>query len=99
MTPRATGYTWSIPSEEVPGMIARLRDVLSVSQQEFARLVDVDRVTVARWETGTRRPDAAFLADLVVRVAKGWYAGFRRQGRGLPRKSAGSLRQVIGSEQ
>jgi transcriptional regulator with XRE-family HTH domain len=41
----------SLPAEEV----RRVRKHLNETQVEFARRLDVDPVTVARWETGQRR--------------------------------------------
>ena len=37
--------------------VTRAREALGVTQAELARSLDVDRVTVARWESGARTPD------------------------------------------
>jgi transcriptional regulator with XRE-family HTH domain len=42
------------PAAIPPDEIRRLRRQLDETQAEFARRVDVDPVTVARWETGQR---------------------------------------------
>ena len=47
----------------------RLREAAGLTQAECAELLGVHRVTVARWETGTRRiPEMA--ARLLARVRK-----------------------------
>lgn len=35
--------------------LQRFREARNLSQQQLAELVGVDRVSVARWETGTRK--------------------------------------------
>lgn len=40
------------------GYIARLREALGLTQREFGRLIDVDKMTVSRWERGAMRPSA-----------------------------------------
>ena len=37
--------------------IKELRKKLKMTQQELADAIDIDRVTVARWETNQRRPN------------------------------------------
>ncbi len=48
------------PSEEIREMtgkeIKELRKKLNLTQQELADKVGVDRVTVARWENGSKHP-------------------------------------------
>ncbi len=36
--------------------ISELRKMLNLTQLEFARLMDVDPITVSRWEGGKRKP-------------------------------------------
>ena len=40
----------------MPNEIKELRKKLNMTQQELANAVGVDRVTVARWEAGDKRP-------------------------------------------
>ena len=44
-----------------PNQIRTLRKQLELTQQELADLIAAQRVTVARWETGTSRPTGAYL--------------------------------------
>jgi DNA-binding XRE family transcriptional regulator len=44
-----------------PGYIVRLREGLGLTQREFAERVNVDKMTVSRWERGTVRPSAEAL--------------------------------------
>lgn len=47
---------------------ARIREVRGgATQQQFAALLDVGRVSVARYETGERTPDAEFIVRLWLR--------------------------------
>lgn len=39
-----------------PGYITRLREGLGMTQAEFGEQIDVDKMTVSRWERGTMRP-------------------------------------------
>lgn len=43
----------------------RERQVPPWSQTDLAKQLDVDRVTVARWESGDRKPDPALLSKIV----------------------------------
>ena len=40
----------------------------NLSQQQLASLLDVDRVTVARWETGIRKIGAEKLSDISAKT-------------------------------
>jgi transcriptional regulator with XRE-family HTH domain len=42
---------------ELGKRLAAIRQAAGKTQQEIANAVGVDRVTVARWETGNRTPD------------------------------------------
>ena len=44
--------------------LKELRNKKNLSQQQLAELVFVDRSSVARWESGTRMPDAIMIARL-----------------------------------
>lgn len=44
--------------------LKKLRSERGLSQQELADLIHVTRPTVARWETGTRLPDAEMISTL-----------------------------------
>ena len=44
--------------------LRRLRSERSLSQNQLAELLHVDRSTVAKWETGDRVPDAVMLSQL-----------------------------------
>lgn len=46
----AIGYNDGMTKEE----LAALRERLELTQQQLAERLGVDRVTIARWETGTR---------------------------------------------
>lgn len=46
-----------------PPVRAYLRRRAGLSQQQAANVLDVSRVTVARWESGTRSPADEHLAD------------------------------------
>jgi DNA-binding XRE family transcriptional regulator len=41
-----------------PGYITRLREGLGMTQAQFGARIDVDKLTVSRWERGTMRPRA-----------------------------------------
>lgn len=45
-----------------PDMARMIRIKAGVSQERLAREIDVHRMTVARWESGQRRPRGAVLA-------------------------------------
>ncbi|MEK6643839.1 MAG: helix-turn-helix transcriptional regulator [Planctomycetota bacterium] len=44
-----------------PGYITTLREALGMTQQEFGEKVNVDKMTVSRWERGTVRPSVEAL--------------------------------------
>jgi len=48
----------SLDKPPSPGYITRLREGLGWTQEQFAERVDVDKMTVARWEWGRLRPSA-----------------------------------------
>jgi len=52
-------FTSSLDKPASPGYIARLREGLGMTQEQFAQRVGVDKMTVARWEWGKMRPSAA----------------------------------------
>ncbi len=52
-----------------PAEIKRLREVNKVSQPVFARYLNTSESTVAKWESGTKKPGGATLKLLSV-VAK-----------------------------
>lgn len=59
------------------GDIRRVRSNLEVSQDVFARALNVSRATVSSWEQGARRPDGASLrlihiADKHPGILMGW---------------------------
>jgi DNA-binding transcriptional regulator YiaG len=39
-----------------PAYLATLRQTLDLTQEEFGKAVGVDKMTVSRWERGTRKP-------------------------------------------
>ncbi len=39
-----------------PGWISSLREALGMTQEEMGRRIDVDKLTVSRWERGALRP-------------------------------------------
>lgn len=49
---------------EIAGRLAEERNRLGMSQNEFGRATQTHRNTVRHYETGERRPDSLFLADL-----------------------------------
>ena len=50
--------------------IIAAREALGVSQEEFARLLDVDRKTVGRWERGENDPKFGDVQAAEALVAK-----------------------------
>ena len=48
-----------------PKKLRKLRERVGLSQEELARRLGVTRVTVTRWENGTRRPSK--IAELALR--------------------------------
>lgn len=48
--------------------LRRLRNEKGLSQQQLAKLMHVDRSTVAKWETGARVPDAVMISQLANRL-------------------------------
>jgi transcriptional regulator with XRE-family HTH domain len=56
---------------DIPKLLKAARAAAELSQPALARILDVDRVSIARWEAGTYTPS---LADL-ERLAKA--TGFR----------------------
>jgi len=41
-----------------PAYLVALREALHLTQEAFGRAVGVDKMTVSRWERGTRKPSA-----------------------------------------
>ena len=57
LTNRVVSFT--MPDEVMkmtPTEVKDLRKSLNMTQQELANVIGVDRVTVANWETGRKRP-------------------------------------------
>ena len=56
--------------------IRELRSSLEMTQEEFGKEIGVNRVTVARWETGERSPSPDFEGPLYeLRHKDGWPTG------------------------
>ena len=53
-----------------PGYITTLREALGMTQQEFGEKVNVDKMTVSRWERGTVRPSVEAL-QRIEKVRRG----------------------------
>jgi len=70
-----------LPNPLAADWVTRAREALRVTQAELANLLGVDRVTVARWETGVRRPDAAIRDRLLELVTKHLLARLRGDSR------------------
>lgn len=49
---------------DIRGKLINLRNSEKLSQQEFADMLDVSRITVARWESGKNSPSSAQLAKI-----------------------------------
>lgn len=47
-----------------PGHITRLREGLGLTQEQFRRRVDVDKMSVSRWERGTMRPSESAVSAI-----------------------------------
>lgn len=58
--------------------IKRVRKQLGLSQVEFARRLGVARVTVTRWENGSRKPSSiaarAIRSTLTPQEARAWHS-------------------------
>ena len=50
--------------------IRELRERLGATQAGLAKRLGVDRVTVARWETGARQPRSRWLLERIERVER-----------------------------
>ncbi|MBI4164228.1 MAG: helix-turn-helix domain-containing protein [Acidobacteria bacterium] len=61
-----------------PLRIKRVRKQLGLSQDEFARRLGVARVTVTRWENGSRKPGSiaarAIRSTLTPQETQGWHS-------------------------
>lgn len=53
-----------------PGMRKAIREAAGASQQGLAEELRVHRVTVARWESGARRPRGALLQSYIELLAE-----------------------------
>lgn len=47
-----------------PAFITALREALGMTQEEFGKRCDVDKLTVSRWERGALRPNRTSLASI-----------------------------------
>ncbi len=58
-----------VPAVFTPKDIAKIRKKLSLSQSAMAALFNISKTTIAQWEHGTRKPNAAAkkLLDVVNR--------------------------------
>jgi len=54
-------FTSSLDRAPSPGYITSLREALGMTQAEFGERLNVDKMTVSRWERGTMRPGTAAL--------------------------------------
>jgi putative transcriptional regulator len=67
LTMRTTEVNLPEPAPEItPAEIAAARKALNVSQQVFARMLNVPTVTAVSWEKGRRKPSGAALRLLQV---------------------------------
>jgi len=67
LTMRTTEVNLPEPAQEItPAEIAAARKALNVSQQVFARMLNVPTVTAVSWEKGRRKPSGAALRLLQV---------------------------------
>lgn len=73
----AAGYTQAM----TPTAVKRIRKALGLTQEQLAKVLGVDRVTVARWELGLRA-----IPEPTARLVRLLHAGARgkatRKGRG-----------------
>ena len=53
-----------------PAYLVTLREALDMTQQEFGEAVGVDKMTVSRWERGSRRPSVANAERIAALRAK-----------------------------
>ena len=58
--------TFVDPRSVTPGFIVSLREAMGLTQTEFARRLDVAKMTVSRWECGTMRPHAAAVKAILA---------------------------------
>jgi len=62
--PKIIKFIGYIPWKVSAGDIKINRQILGISQESLARRIGVDPGTVARWETGKRKPSKIFLKKL-----------------------------------
>jgi putative transcriptional regulator len=55
-----------VPTQIEPAQIKRLREANNVSQPVFARYLNTSESTVAKWETGAKRPSGMALKLLTI---------------------------------
>jgi DNA-binding transcriptional regulator YiaG len=64
-----------------PAYLVTLRETLDMTQEEFGEAVGVDKMTVSRWERGSRRPSIANARRIAVLRAKHVKHGAALHGR------------------
>lgn len=61
---RAVFMSAALDRSPSPGHIARLREALGMTQDQFGDQIGVDKMTVSRWERGTMHPSARALQQI-----------------------------------
>jgi putative transcriptional regulator len=92
MTARTTRYAFAPAPKRTPKQIARIRKRFAVSQEAFAALLNVPRITVASWETGAKKPSGAALRllEIAERYSQGLRSSFKKSAA-LPKDSSAQL--------
>jgi|GEM_PF-1044660 len=56
--------TFARQSEMTPGFIVSLREAIRLTQEQFANMLGVSKMTVSRWECGRMRPSSSVVASI-----------------------------------
>ena len=60
-----------------PDAVVRIRDYLNLSQQQLAKLMNVDAETVARWETTANNEQHEMMPPSACKLLSYFFAGYR----------------------
>jgi DNA-binding transcriptional regulator YiaG len=54
----------AMPQSPTPGFIRTLRQAMNLTQEQMARRIGVNKITVSRWERGSMKPNPAAVKAL-----------------------------------